>query len=139
MITVLQALRTAHATAGYINAAMQRAPRISGRVIQAQMDTTFTNSKMQRICGNSGTVKVERDGFLRKSEDKAGRTSMIATSMDLDLYKAITDRDIDLIQKIRHDMEPSPLYDKTPELNTILHLAAASSDDEEFVQAILRI
>ncbi|KAK4591322.1 hypothetical protein RGQ29_021497 [Quercus rubra] len=29
--------------------------------------------------------------------------------------------------------------DKTPELNTILHLAAASSDDEEFVQAILRI
>ena len=64
---------------------------------------------------------------------------MIATSMDLDLYKAITDRDIDLIQKIRHDMEPSPLYDKTPELNTILHLAAASSDDEEFVQAILRI
>ncbi|XP_050274615.1 uncharacterized protein LOC126717208 [Quercus robur] len=136
---VLQALRTAHATAGYINAAMQRAPRISGRVIQAQMDTAFTNSKMQRIRGNSGTVKVERDGFLNKSEDKAGRTLMIATSMDPDLYKAITDRDIDLIQKRRHDMELSPLYDKTPELNTILHLAAASSDDEEFVQAILRI
>ena len=36
-------------------------------------------------------------------------------------------------------MELSPLYDKTPELNTILHLAAASSDDEEFVQAILSI
>ena len=80
-----------------------------------------------------------RDGFLRKSEDKAGRTSMIATSMDPDLYKAITDRDIDLIQKRRHDMELSPLYDKTPELNTILHLAAANSDDEKFVQAILRI
>ena len=34
---------------------------------------------------------------------------------------------------------PSSDDDKTPELNTILHLAAASSDDEEFVQAILRI
>ena len=139
MITVLQALRTAHATAGYINAAMQRAPRISGRVIQAQMDTAFTDAKMQRIHGNPGTVKVERDGFLHKSEDKVGRTSMIATSMDPDLCKAITDRDIDLIQKRRHDMEPSPFYDKTPKLNTILHLAVASSDDEEFVQAILKI
>lgn len=103
------------------------------------MDTTFTDTKMQRIRGNSDTVKVERDWFLCKLEDKAGKTLMIATSMDPDLYKAITDRNIDLIQKRRHDMEPSPLYDKTLELNTILHLATASSDDEEFVQAILRI
>lgn len=103
------------------------------------MDTTFTDTKMQRIRGNSGTVKVERDGFLCKLEDKASKTLMIATSMDPDLYKAIIDRNIDLIQKRRHDMEPSPLYDKTLELNTILHLATASSDDEEFVQAILRI
>nr|POF05652.1 hypothetical protein CFP56_28893 [Quercus suber] len=103
------------------------------------MDTAFTDAKMQRIRGNSGTVKVERDGFLCEPEDKAGRPSMIATSMDPELYKAVTDRDIVFIQKRWHDVEPSHLYGKTLELNTILRLAAASSDDEEFVQAILRI
>ena len=61
------------------------------------------------------------------------------TSMDGELYKAVKSRDIDFIQKKGRDLEHSALSDKTPELNTILHLAAASSDDDQFVQAILEI
>ncbi|KAL4625441.1 hypothetical protein ACB092_05G026300 [Castanea dentata] len=63
-------------------------------------------------------------------------------SMDSKLYEAVKSKNIDFIKKKALDPEhehPS-LSDKTPELNTILHLAAASSDDDhEFVKEILEI
>ena len=67
----------------------------------------------------------------RKSKDKV-------TSMDGELYKAVKNKNIDFIKA--QDPEHSALSDKTPEQNTILHLAAASSDDvHQFVQSILEI
>ncbi|KAL0009696.1 hypothetical protein SO802_004804 [Lithocarpus litseifolius] len=59
-------------------------------------------------------------------------------SMDPKLYEAVQRKDIDFIKA--QDPEHSALSDKTPELNSILHLAAASSDDDhQFVKAILEI
>ncbi|KAK4592416.1 hypothetical protein RGQ29_016812 [Quercus rubra] len=59
-------------------------------------------------------------------------------------YKADKDWDFAFIlEKLRdtesQDTEHPALSEKTPELNTILHLAAASSDDYQFVQEILKI
>ena len=60
-----------------------------------------------------------------------------------ELYEAVKLQNITLIQKlIEQDLEHSAvsLSDKTPELNTILHVAAASSDDNhQFVQEILKL
>ncbi|XP_065624000.1 uncharacterized protein LOC136065155 [Quercus suber] len=62
------------------------------------------------------------------------------SSMDPNLYKAVKSKDIDFIKIIAQDTEQPSLSDKTPELNTILHLATASSDDDhQFVQATLEI
>ncbi|XP_030923424.1 protein ACCELERATED CELL DEATH 6-like [Quercus lobata] len=66
----------------------------------------------------------------RKSKDKV-------TSMDGELYKAVKCRDINFIRT--QNPEHSALSDRTPELNTILHLAAASSGDHRFVESILKI
>ena len=62
------------------------------------------------------------------------------SSMDPNLYKAVKSKDTDFIKIIAQDTEQPSLSDKTPELNTILHLAAASSDDDhQFVQGGLEI
>ena len=60
-----------------------------------------------------------------------------------ELYEAVKRQKFTRIQKlIEQDLEHSAVFlsDKTPELNTILHVAAASSDDNhQFVQEILRL
>ncbi|KAF3946607.1 hypothetical protein CMV_027146 [Castanea mollissima] len=72
-----------------------------------------------------------KDTSKHESKDKV-------TSMDPDLYNAVKRKHINLIKA--QDPEHSALSDKTPELNTILHLAAASSDDNhQFVHEILEI
>ena len=87
-------------------------------------------------------VMMRRDRYKRSRtlEKKVPHESKDKiTSMDGELYKAVKSQDIDFIQKKGRDLEHSALSDKTPELNTILHLAAASSDNDQFVQAILEI
>ncbi|XP_050289599.1 uncharacterized protein LOC126727717 [Quercus robur] len=60
--------------------------------------------------------------------------------MDPNLCKAVKSKDIDFIKIIAQDTEQPSLSDKTPELNRILHLAVASSDDDhQFVQGSLEI
>ena len=87
------------------------------------------DAEMQKERNNSNMPELER--VPQKSKDKV-------ESMDPELYKAVKSKDIDFIKT--QDPEHSALSDKTPELNSILHLAAASSDDDhQFVQAILEI
>ena len=78
------------------------------------------------------SIKPELERGPHKSKDEV-------TSMDPMLYNAVKSKDIDLIKKKAQDTEHLVLSDKTPELNTILHLAAASSDKNQFVQKILEI
>ena len=59
--------------------------------------------------------------------------------MDPRLYEAVKSKNIDFIKNKAEDTEHPALSDKTPESNTILHLAAASSDNRQFVQEILEI
>ena len=88
------------------------------------------DAKMRGACIDS--IKPELERGPHKSKDEV-------TSMDPILYKAVKSKDIDFIQKKAQDTEHLALSDKTPELNTILHLAAASSDNNQFVQEILEI
>ena len=78
------------------------------------------------------SIKPELERGPQKSKDKV-------TSMDPILYKAVKSKNIDFIKKIAQDTEHPALSDKTPELNTILHLAAAISDNKQVVQEILEI
>uniref|UniRef100_A0A7N2LFW9 Uncharacterized protein n=1 Tax=Quercus lobata TaxID=97700 RepID=A0A7N2LFW9_QUELO len=89
-----------------------------------------SDAKMRNASINSIKSKLER--CPQKSEDKV-------TSMDPKLYKAVKSKNIDFIKNKAEDMEHPALSDKTPELNTILHLAAASSDNKQFVEEILEI
>ena len=88
------------------------------------------DAEMGRDVINSIKPMLERGP--RKSKDEV-------TGMDPILYKAVKSNDIDFIQRNAQDTEHLALSDKTPELNTILHLAAASSDNNQFVQEILKI
>ncbi|KAK7839384.1 protein accelerated cell death 6, partial [Quercus suber] len=83
-----------------------------------------------RIAVNSNKPELERGP--QKSKDKV-------TSMDPLLYEAVKSKNIDFIRIRAEDTEHPALSDKTPELNTILHLAAASSNNNKFVQEILEI
>ncbi|XP_075666932.1 protein ACCELERATED CELL DEATH 6-like [Castanea sativa] len=58
-----------------------------------------------------------------------------ATSMNPELFKALKGGNIAFIEKAR-DMESSHLFDTSPKLNTILHVAA-SSGHEKVVKVIL--
>nr|XP_023910060.1 protein ACCELERATED CELL DEATH 6-like [Quercus suber] len=80
----------------------------------------------------ASSIKPELERGLQKSKGKF-------TSMDPILYKAVMSKDIDFIKNIAQDTEHPTLSDKTPELNTVLHLAAASSGNNQFVQEILEI
>ena len=87
------------------------------------------DAEMQKERNNSIIPELER--VPHKSKDKV-------ESMDPELYNAVKSKNINFIKA--KDPEHSALSDKTPELNSILHLAAASSDDDhQFVQAILEI
>ncbi|XP_075665022.1 protein ACCELERATED CELL DEATH 6-like [Castanea sativa] len=92
-----------------------------------------------------GGAAIPKNILERRPEDKPKKivprkcNSIKVTSMDGELYKAVRRRDIDFILKKAQDPEHSALSDKTPELNTILHLAAASSGDHQFVESILEI
>ncbi|XP_050282758.1 protein ACCELERATED CELL DEATH 6-like isoform X2 [Quercus robur] len=88
------------------------------------------DAEMKKFSINSRKPELERG--LQKSKDKV-------TSMDPILYKAVMSKDIDFIKKSALDTEHPTLSYKTTELNTILHLAAASSDNNQFVQEILGI
>ncbi|XP_030961665.1 ankyrin-1-like [Quercus lobata] len=90
----------------------------------------LSDAKMRNASWNSIKPKLER--FPQKSEDKV-------TSMDPELYKVVKSKDIHFIRNKAEDTEHPALSDKTPELNTILHLAAASSDNKQFVGEILEI
>lgn len=97
-------------------------PMMAGMIdIDAEMREAFNDS----IIPGLGR------GF-RKSKEKV-------TSMDPTLYKAVMSKDFDFIKKKAEDTEHPALLDKTPELNTILHLAAAGSDNRQFVKKILEI
>ncbi|KAL4625445.1 hypothetical protein ACB092_05G026700 [Castanea dentata] len=84
------------------------------------------------------SIIPELDSIIPELERVPHKSKDKVESMDPDLYKAVKRKDLDFIKA--QDPEHSVLSDKTPELNTILHLAAASSDDDhQFVQAILKI
>ena len=89
-----------------------------------------------------GDVKMEIAAALlgdaEEREPSISKRVPQKSSMDSNLYKAVKSKNIDFIKA--QDTEQSSLSDKTPELNTILHLAAVSSDnDHQFVQATLEI
>ena len=93
---------------------------------------------------DSGDAKMKIEApLLRDAEEgEPGISKRVPqkSSMDPNLYKAVKSKDIDFIKIIAQDTEQLSLSDKTPELNTILHLTAASSDDDhQFVQATLEI
>lgn len=63
---------------------------------------------------------------------------MMATNMNPGLYKALKNGDITFIQKRARDIECSLLLDRSPNSNTILHVAA-SSGHYHLVKEILSI
>ena len=100
--------------------------------------TAYVKAEMesQRTREYKGRKTLWGDHRNRKSKDKV-------TSMKGELYEAVKRQKFTRIQKlIGQDLEHSAVFlsDKTPELNTILHVAAASSDDNhQFVQQILKL
>ena len=93
---------------------------------------------------DSGDAKMKIEApLLRDAEEREPGISKRVpqkSSMDPNLDKAVKSKDIDFMKIIAQDTEQLSLSDKTPELNTILHLTAASSDDDhQFVQATLEI
>ena len=88
-----------------------------------------SDAEMRKLINS---IKPELERGPQKSKDKV-------TSMDPILYKAVKSKNIDFIKNIAQDTEHPALSDKTPELNTILHLAAAISDNKQVVQEILEI
>ena len=105
-------------------------------VVEIPPDILDAEMEEERIREYKRQKTLRGDHRNRKSKDKV-------TSMKGELYEAVKLQNITLIQElIEQDLEHSvvSLFDKTPELNTILHVAAASSDDNhQFVQDILKL
>lgn len=100
--------------------------------LNADVLMDLNNTNLQ----SSGDLSDEKG--LDGTEYKAVNRSVIATRIKSDLYRAVKSGNITYIRENLTDIECSPPLEKSPKLNTILHIAV-STGQVDLVQEILKI